>query len=59
MDAAKVAEEIFKRLNLMGYTHLSFDGFRMDLRRCIIEEIGKEAVAEACACVKHWRHDPS
>jgi len=56
MNAAKVAEEIFKRLNLMGYTHLSFDGFRDDLRRCIIEEIGKEVVAEA-SVTNFWRYD--
>ena len=51
MDAAKVADAVIFRLIKKG--GLLF------LREIIIEEIGKEVVAEACACVKHWRHDKS
>ena len=54
MDAAKVANAVIDRMfDVLTKAETA------DLRNLIIEEIGKEVVAEACACVKHWRHDKS
>jgi len=59
MDAAKVADGVLARLGVteLYYCLVDLDG--QELRDAIIEEIGKEVVAEACACVHHWRHDKS
>ena len=58
MDAAKVADAVLKRCDRI-MLHQLLKSEQDIIRHLIIEEIGKEVVAEACACVRHWRHDKS
>jgi len=53
MDAAKVADAVVSRLLNQPTGDINL------LRDVIIEEIGKEVVAEACACVKFRKMDQS